>query len=233
VWVLTQQGVGFGSKARRPKGLNCALVSGSRRSLIYSNISLHTCVVSEGKRRDGPGRGDNPALRPAFRVRRGSHLGFGSTTGYVGSRASGYPPDLVSFRRCAGAPADCVRLRWGSGVLALQARWGELSGNPRGRAGRPSGLTSPIRREQFTADSSADARDPTSSTTSSIRSLKWGTRSWSIERTDIHRCHPGQRQRPSHSGSAEPYIRAALNNGFVEPLFMRRTIFFLRHERWN
>ena len=49
-------------------------------------------------------------------------------TGHFGSRASGYPPDLVSFRRYTGAPADRFRLRWGSGVLALTARWGERLG---------------------------------------------------------------------------------------------------------
>jgi hypothetical protein len=37
----------------------------------------------------------------------------------------------------------------------------------------------------------------------------------------------------SYGRSTEPYIRAALNNGFVEPLFMRRTIFFLLHIRFN
>jgi len=47
----------------------------------------------------------------------------------------GLPADLVSFRRCPGLPADCVRLRWGSGVLALKPLWGEPFGKARGRAG--------------------------------------------------------------------------------------------------
>jgi hypothetical protein len=155
-----------------------SLFEHSSQLVIYSNIYQHRirCVFQEGND-TAPGRGDNPALRPAFRVRRGTHRRFGSTPGYFGSRASGYPPDLVSFGRCAGAPADCVRLRWGSGVLALQARWGELSGKPRGRAGRPTGPTGPGRRERFTTGSSADARDPTSMTKSCIRSLKLGARS--------------------------------------------------------
>ena len=45
-------------------------------------------------------------------------------TGYDGSRASGYPPDLVPFRRPLGRRADFDR--WGG--LALQ-RSGEHFGN--------------------------------------------------------------------------------------------------------
>src|ERR1700733_10484963 len=74
-------------------------------SFIYSNRFIHTkCVHLEERNQGATGRGDNPALSPAFRVRRGSQTLFGSTTRYIGSRASGYPPDLVPFRRCAGAP---------------------------------------------------------------------------------------------------------------------------------
>jgi len=51
---------------------------------------------------------DEPALCPAFRVRRGRRQQCAAMTSYVGSRASGYPPDLMPFRRSAGA-ADCDR----------------------------------------------------------------------------------------------------------------------------
>ena len=44
-----------------------------------------------------------------------------------GSRASGYPPDLVPFLRCWGSP-DCDRLRWSSGGLALHLSGESCSG---------------------------------------------------------------------------------------------------------
>ncbi len=84
----------------------------------------------------------NPALCPAFRVRRGRRSTCVAMTRYVGSRASGYPPDLVSFRRS----------RWGFAPTAAASRahvgiarvavlpFGSLglaSGKPRSRAGVP------------------------------------------------------------------------------------------------
>ena len=51
---------------------------------------------------------NNPSLRPAFRVRRGLYTICGSMTSYLGSRASGYPPDSVGA--ALGLLADFVRL---------------------------------------------------------------------------------------------------------------------------
>jgi hypothetical protein len=137
VWVLTQQGVGSDSTGDGKRWLKISFFPPSGRSVIYSNITQHWCVFQEGKGLGAPDRGDDPTLRPAFRVRRGTRPVFGSMTRHDGSRASGYPPDVVSFRRCAGAPADCVRLRWGSGVLALRTRWSEPFGKPTRSGGAP------------------------------------------------------------------------------------------------
>ena len=65
-------------------------------------------VLNEEKHRSDTDRGKHPSLRPAFRVRRGWFVKCVDMTGYDGPRASGYPPDLVPFRRCAGA---CLRHR--------------------------------------------------------------------------------------------------------------------------
>jgi hypothetical protein len=78
---------------------------------------------------------DNPALCPAFRVRRGRRATWLAMTSYVGSRASGYPPDSVSFRRYAGAPRRLQppRTRCGHrarGGLALRLAGARLGKDP-------------------------------------------------------------------------------------------------------
>jgi hypothetical protein len=83
-------------------------------------------------------------------------------TRHVGSRASGYPPDFVSFRRRAGA-----LVRWCSAPTSIAgaispsiALWERCSGSPRSRAGAPTGAKYPDRRKHEMTESSADARDP-------------------------------------------------------------------------
>jgi hypothetical protein len=62
-------------------------------------------------------------------------------TRYVGSRASCYPPDSVSFRRFAGARADCGLPRAyvviARGAALPFGSLGLASGNTRSRAGVP------------------------------------------------------------------------------------------------
>ena len=66
-------------------------------------------------------------------------------TRYVGSRASCYPPDSVSFRRFAGARADCGLPRANVGIArGATLPFGSLelaSGNTRSRAGVPTAST--------------------------------------------------------------------------------------------
>lgn len=79
---------------------------------------------------------NNPALCPAFRVRRGRRAKCGAMTRYVGSRASGYPPDFVSFRRRAGAlSAGAARRRRALGRSRPPSLWGALFGNATKSAG--------------------------------------------------------------------------------------------------
>jgi hypothetical protein len=78
---------------------------------------------------------DNPTLCPAFRVRRGQRATWLAMTRYVGSRASGYPPDPGSFRRYAGAPRrpQPPRTRCGHrarGGLALRLAGARLGKDP-------------------------------------------------------------------------------------------------------
>jgi len=86
-------------------------------------------------------------------------------TRYVGSRASCYPPDSVSFRRFAGARADCglprayvdKRARGGLALRLAGARLGkypESGGCARSKHHDTAGDTDVWR------ESSADARDP-------------------------------------------------------------------------
>jgi hypothetical protein len=56
------------------------------------------CVKFSMKKKIGRReRGETPMLRPAFRVRRGSRFECVDMTRYVGSRASGSPPDPSAF----------------------------------------------------------------------------------------------------------------------------------------
>ena len=76
------------------------------------------------------GRLDNPSLRPAFRVRRGRRAAIVDMTRHVGSRASGYPPDFVPFRRRAGALfAGAPRRHRSLGRSRPPSLWGALFGN--------------------------------------------------------------------------------------------------------
>ncbi len=105
------------------------------------------------------------SLCPAFRVRRGSSSTDGFMTRYVGSRASGYPPDFGPFRRCGHRRLRPLHARmWASRVAVLPCgSLGRALGKSRSRAGVPRGLTGPVRWYQSTTDSNADARDPTTS----------------------------------------------------------------------
>jgi len=72
----------------------------------------------------------HPPLRPAFRVRRGTRTAWVDMTRHVGSRASCYPPDFVSFRRRAGALfAGAPRRHRSLGRSPPPSLWGALFGN--------------------------------------------------------------------------------------------------------
>jgi hypothetical protein len=179
-------------------------------------------------------------------------------TRYVGSRASGYPPDLVSFRRCAGAPADCVRLRWCSGVLALQARWGELFGKPPRSGGGAQGdrpVLAGVNDSRRTAAPTRATRPAWAQ--SSNCSRKFGARSRSSERNELSvlTFPPIQQMEKTEfvitiattngagNGSTEPRQsnpttaqqsqkkKMALFQGSIEPLLIRRAISDLRRIR--
>ena len=75
----------------------------------------------------------DPTLCPAFRVRRGGRSACSDMTGYIGSRASGYPPDFVPFRLHLGA-SSTVLLR-----CARQQPFGSL-----GRAVRECPEVGPV-----------------------------------------------------------------------------------------
>jgi hypothetical protein len=78
----------------------------------------------------------HPPLRPAFRVRRGRRAAGVDTTRHDGSRASGYPPDFVSFRRRAGAlSAGAARRHRSLGRSRPPSLWGALFGNATKSAG--------------------------------------------------------------------------------------------------
>ncbi len=83
-------------------------------------------------------------------------------TRYVGSRASGYPPDFVSFRRRAGAlSAGAARRHRSLARSRPPSLSGErCSGMPRSRPGMPTGTGYPTMDRHRMTDSSADARDP-------------------------------------------------------------------------
>ena len=130
-------------------------------------------------------------------------------TRYVGSRASCYPPDSVSFRRFAGARADCglprayvdTRARGGLALRLAGARLGkypESGGCARSKHHDTAGDTE-IRRE-----SSADARDPPPSALrkATVLSGRKVARSQSIERNNfaIFRFHNFLFRRFSNSG---------------------------------
>ena len=90
-------------------------------------------------------------------------------TRYVGSRASGYPPDFVPFRpRLGTGRLRC--LRWGCGSLPF----GSLGRAVREclEVGRVSltGIDCSLRNQASSPESSADARDPTTSRTKTRRS---------------------------------------------------------------
>ena len=76
--------------------------------------------------------GNNPSLHPAFRVRRGSFSKCAAMTRYDGSRASGYPPDLVPFSPTAGAARRLRPLRahviMTREAVLPSAFWGKASG---------------------------------------------------------------------------------------------------------
>jgi len=88
------------------------------------------CHLRKGSAKSGI----HPALYPAFRVRRGTRSPCVDIRGYIGSRASGYPPDLVSFRRALGRPPTST-----AGAVSPSISLGEsCSGKSRGRAGMPT-----------------------------------------------------------------------------------------------
>jgi hypothetical protein len=106
--------------------------------------------------------GSQPALTPRLYGKAGLVPEMACNDG---SRASGYPPDLVPFRRCWGS-TDCDRPR----AMRSYARGGlafgfleKASGNSRGRAGVPTVLAWPDRGYRGATESSADARDPMTS----------------------------------------------------------------------
>lgn len=95
----------------------------------FSKKEGHPEIPAETVRRASD-RDPNPTLCPAFRVRRGSSYANGSMTRYVGSRASGYPPDFMPFRR-SWSRADCDRSRANpSRAFAVlpSVLWGEHEG---------------------------------------------------------------------------------------------------------
>ena len=166
------------------KWLNQAIHIGTSAFVIYSSIfSTRRCVsLKEDKNKARRGREDNPALSPALRVRRGSPQLFGLTTDSIGSRASGYSPDLVPFRRCAGAPRPTAP--------AIAGARRPCPHGPLGRSARESpevGRVAPRTEQSSPARSIHDgaqrrrARSGTGLTTGSNRSLKRGARSWAIE----------------------------------------------------
>lgn len=78
----------------------------------------------------------HPPLCPAFRVRRGERATGVDTTRHDGSRASGYPPDFVSFRRRAGALfAGAARRHRSLGRSRPPSLWAALFGNATKSAG--------------------------------------------------------------------------------------------------
>jgi hypothetical protein len=139
----------------------------------------------------GPYGINNPALCPAFRVRRGRRAKCCAMTRYAGSRASGYPPDCVSFR----PRWDACRLRPPSNAKAFSAvlpfdSLVRILGNPRSRAGVPN----PSNRKGQGIPEYEGKATPTRATLRQapggprpVLSIASGNRarSWAIERTRL------------------------------------------------
>lgn len=104
----------------------------------------------------------HPPLHPAFRVRRGERSTGVDTTRHDGSRASGYPPDFVSFRRRAGAlSAGAARRHRLLGRSRPPSLWCALFGNATKSAGCANRVGIFNKGKRRMTDSSGDARDPT------------------------------------------------------------------------
>lgn len=105
-------------------------------------------------------------------------------TRYLGSRASCYPPDSVSFRRFAGARADCGLPRAyvdiARGAALPFGSLGLASGNTRSRAGVP-GASSTVWQGIARYDGKAA---PTRATPHQVRS---GKRSFSAAEKSLDR----------------------------------------------
>ena len=136
----------------------------------------------------------NPSLCPAFRVRRGSGRKYGLMTGRA-RRAT--RPTPSEFRRPCGHGADfsCRRTCWGIARRpprpALSRSSRRAWEHARSRAGTPTGARGTAGERGGTTESSADARDPmtTSPTKRAVVPNRCrrqpAARSWAIERSNV------------------------------------------------
>jgi hypothetical protein len=82
-------------------------------------------------------------------------------TSEIGPRASGYPPDPMSFRCCVGTCPDGVRLAQPLDRTCPPSLWGALSGKAIGSAGiAPQSSKRSLRSKRVLTESKADARGP-------------------------------------------------------------------------
>ena len=158
-------------------------------------------------------------------------------TRYAGSRASGYPPDPVPFRRCAVAHADSGRAKRGRFRAASPSTSrGSCSGGRHG-VGRDSRQVTTV-LSRFTPSSQQAA--PTRATLRPQSSRHPAVlvqplfshqraRSWAIERIKILPATRPPNRAESKNGSTKPYKATASLNGLTEPFLQRRTTFFFRH----